>query len=75
MRIVLQRVTSASVKLCSNGSATKAIEKTEVNRSIGQGIVLYIGIGANDTQETVNGMVSRLLKFRVFDSDDEQESM
>lgn len=58
MKIVLQRVSQASVQV-----GEKSIAK------IGQGLMLLVGIDSGDSEETVNRMVSKLIKFRIFSDD------
>jgi len=55
MRIVLQRVSSASVKV--DGA---------IIGQIGQGYVALLGIGNSDNRETVDKMVEKIEKLRLF---------
>lgn len=55
MKFVIQRVDKASVKI--NGKE---------NRTIGKGLVVFIGIAKGDTIETANYMVKKLIGLRVF---------
>jgi len=56
MRIVLQRVSSASVTI--NG-----VEKSR----IGQGLLLLLGIESADTDEDIDWLVRKILSLRVFE--------
>ena len=55
MKIVLQRVESASVE--AGGKITG---------SIGRGYVILLGIGINDTKEQAEKMVEKIKKLRIF---------
>ena len=55
MKVVIQRVTKASV----------TIDEKEVG-SIDQGLVLLVGIGAEDTKEIVDKYVNKIVKLRIF---------
>lgn len=59
MRIVLQRVKSASVKI-----------NDDELRSIDQGLCLLLGIESNDTNEDMNWLVRKILNMRIFNDDD-----
>jgi D-tyrosyl-tRNA(Tyr) deacylase len=55
MKIVLQRVSSASVRVDGN-----------VVGNIDKGYVVLLGIGANDTKEQIDKMVDKIKKLRIF---------
>ena len=55
MKIVLQRVTEASVT--ADGKETGRI---------GKGYVLLLGIGENDTKEQADALISKISKLRIF---------
>jgi D-tyrosyl-tRNA(Tyr) deacylase len=55
MRVVLQRVSKASVS--ANGKVTGKIEK---------GLLILVGFENNDTEEDVDWMVNKILKLRIF---------
>ncbi|QHQ60065.1 D-tyrosyl-tRNA(Tyr) deacylase [Anaerocolumna sedimenticola] len=55
MRIVIQRVTQASVTVDGNC----------IGR-IGKGLLLLIGIGKEDTKEVIDKYIDKLLKLRIF---------
>jgi len=55
MKLVLQRVSSGSVKVCG-----------QVYGQIGMGYVLLLGISGNDTHEKVDSMVEKIKKLRLF---------
>lgn len=59
MRLLVQRVNEASVK----------IEGT-VNGEISKGLLLFVGIGEDDTQEDIGWLVKKIIGLRIF-SDDE----
>lgn len=58
MRIVIQRVSEASVTI--NG---------QVKSSIGKGFLILIGICDEDTQEDVEWLVKKVINLRVFDDE------
>jgi D-tyrosyl-tRNA(Tyr) deacylase len=55
MRVLLQRVVSASVE----------VERRPVGR-IDQGLLLFVGIETNDTAEDVKWLTGKILRLRVF---------
>jgi len=64
MRIVIQRVTQASVTIVEDG-----IKATDQNtkRSIGLGFAILIGVCEDDTEEDVDWLVRKVTGLRVFD--------
>lgn len=58
MRAVVQRVSSARV-VCD----------AEVAGEIGSGLLVYLGIGADDTDKHVSYMVNKIRHLRVFEDD------
>lgn len=58
MRIVLQRVKSAAVRVSG-----------ETVGCIGQGILLFLGIHSNDTADQVRFLASKCLDLRLFEDD------
>ena len=58
MRFVVQRVTHASVTVDGN-----------VIGKIGQGFMVLIGVSAEDTKETADKMVKKLLGLRIFEDE------
>ena len=58
MRVVLQRVSEASVK--GDG---------EVMGSIGRGIVVLLGIGPKDTEKQVDWLAEKIATLRIFPDD------
>ena len=58
MRIVIQRVKQASVKV--NG---------EPKEAIGQGLLVLLGIEESDTQEDANWLINKLIHLRIFDEE------
>jgi D-tyrosyl-tRNA(Tyr) deacylase len=59
MKIVIQRVTSASVTINS-------AEKREINK----GLVVLLGIGLYDTSETCRRVADKILALRIFPNED-----
>ena len=59
MKIVLQRVSSASVKV-----------DNEIVGSVDHGILLLIGFSSNDTEESILPTLEKVVKLRIF-SDEE----
>ncbi len=62
MRVVLQRVSKASVTV-----------ENKVTGKIEEGLLLLVGIHPDDTEETINWMGSKILRLRVFE--DEEKKM
>ena len=58
MRFVIQRVTSARVDI---GGETVG--------SIGKGYMVLIGVGKDDTEETADKYLSKMLKLRIFEDE------
>ena len=58
MKLVIQRVTSASVTI--NGNITG---------SIGKGYLVLIGIGREDNEESVRKYADKMLKLRIFEDE------
>ena len=59
MRIVLQRVTSASVSV-----------DNETIGSIGRGFMILLGMMEGDTEEQARWLAEKIVKLRVFDGED-----
>lgn len=55
MRAVVQRVSNASVQVDS-----------EATGSIDHGLLVYIGIAENDTQDDINYIVDKIIHLRIF---------
>lgn len=58
MRFVIQRVQHANV----------VVEEKEVGK-IGKGFLVFIGISQNDTPETVDKMLKKMLNLRIFEDE------
>ncbi len=58
MKVVIQRVTRASVTIA--GNVKSAIEK---------GFLILIGIGIEDNQEDIDWLVKKIVNLRVFDDE------
>ncbi len=56
MRILIQRVTQAALHIEGN-----------LYSSIGAGLMVLVGIEANDTDEDIEWLTSKLIKLRIFD--------
>ena len=59
MRVVLQRVTEASVKI--NGSIKGSIEK---------GLLLLLGIESEDRQEDIDWLIQKIINLRIFEDEE-----
>ena len=58
MRIIIQRVTKASVSI-----------EGKTKSSIGRGYMILVGIESNDSQEDVNWLVRKIIGLRIFDDE------
>ncbi|MFI3281193.1 MAG: D-aminoacyl-tRNA deacylase [Rikenellaceae bacterium] len=58
MRLVIQRVLSASVTIDS-----------KIYSSIGAGLMVLVGIEAEDNQDDIEWLTSKLVKLRIFDDE------
>ena len=61
MRIIIQRVSEASVRIEENVSA-----------QIGPGLLILLGIIETDTQEDIDWLVGKMTRMRIF-ADDERK--
>lgn len=59
MRILIQRASEASVKI--NG---------EIHGEINRGLVVLLGIEAEDTRDDINWLVRKLIALRIFNDED-----
>ena len=59
MRVVIQRVSSASVTI--EGS---------VKSAIGPGLLILLGIGHDDGKEDIDWLVKKIAALRIFNDDD-----
>lgn len=59
MRVVVQRVQSASVSIAGN-----------VKSEIGQGLMVLLGFEDEDSEEDLNWMAGKIARLRVFDDTD-----
>lgn len=58
MRVLIQRVSEASVKIDG-----------EISSQIGHGLLVLIGIENEDTEEDIQWLTDKIIKLRVFDDD------
>lgn len=58
MRLVIQRVASASVEVDG-----------QVVGSIGKGLLVLLGVGREDTEQTADTYADKLLKLRIFEDE------
>jgi len=58
MRVAVQRVTKAKVTVDS-----------EITGEIGPGMLLLVGVGRDDNEETCRRMASKVARLRIFDDD------
>ena len=61
MRIVLQRVTSASVTVDGN-----------VTGSIGKGYLVLLGVGQGDTEENCRRLADKIINLRIFSDENDK---
>lgn len=59
MRILIQRVSEASLKI-----------EGQLYSSIGQGLLVLLGIEDEDSNEDIEWLVQKLIKLRLFDDED-----
>ena|SRR5680860_55598 len=58
MRIVIQRVSASSVKV-----------EGQIISDIGKGILVLVGIEAEDTNDDINWLVKKITQLRIFDDE------
>lgn len=56
MRAVIQRVTRASVSI-----------DNKIKSSIGQGLLVFLGVEDNDTQDDISWLSGKIARLRIFD--------
>ena len=64
MRVVLQRVTSASVKVDG-----------QVIGSIGNGFLILLGVSDTDTEAVADKMVDKICKLRIFQDENDKTNL
>tara|TARA_R110000868_G_scaffold306734_1_gene568003 strand:+ start:34643 stop:35083 length:441 start_codon:yes stop_codon:yes gene_type:complete len=64
MKVVVQRVSSASVKVGN-----------EIMGAIEKGLLLLVGIHQSDTPEQLKWMCEKILKLRIFEDEDEKMNL
>ena len=60
MRVVLQRVSKASVQI-----------NHEINAVMQKGLLIFLGIEAEDTQEDIDWLCNKIVKMRIFNDKNE----
>lgn len=61
MRVLLQRVTAANV----------SVDRQTIGE-IGQGFVLLVGVGHDDTESEADQLAEKIVNLRIFNDDDEK---
>lgn len=61
MRVLIQRVLSASVRLVKRGKIKK-------RASINEGLLLFVGIGKGDTRDNATSLVKEIYNLRIFEN-------
>lgn len=64
MRVIIQRVKEASVKV--NGNSFN---------SISQGLLVFLGIEESDSQEDIEWLVSKIIRLRIFSDDKDKMNL
>jgi D-tyrosyl-tRNA(Tyr) deacylase len=70
MRIVIQRVTQASVTIEAPSGTVVEASKQGAVRSIGPGLVILLGVCDDDTQDDADWLVKKVVALRVFDDEE-----
>ncbi len=64
MKLVIQRVKKASVEV-----------ENKIVGKINQGFLVLLGVGPEDTEDTSNFLVQKLIKLRVFEDENEKMNL
>lgn len=64
MRAVIQRVSNANVKVDG-----------KVTGKIGQGLLILLGVGPEDTEKTADEMVQKICKLRIFTDENDKMNL
>ncbi len=64
MKLVVQRVAEASVSV-----------EQEIVGSIGQGYLVLLGVGENDTEEIASRLADKLVKLRIFSDENDKTNL
>lgn len=63
MKIVLQRVSRASVRVIAQSATSSSFEP----QSIGLGLMLLVGVSDDDDEQTVEWMAHKIAQLRIFE--------
>lgn len=72
MRLLIQRVKRASVSIDERGHELSG-DKISTCVAIGQGVCVFIGVGADDTEHEADKLADKLVNLRIFE--DEQDKL
>jgi len=62
VRAVVQRVAQASIEIADEASR-------EARREMGAGLLVLLGVGRNDTEQSVDDLVRKILGLRIFEDE------
>ncbi|MCI8372042.1 MAG: D-tyrosyl-tRNA(Tyr) deacylase [Lachnospiraceae bacterium] len=68
MKLLIQRVTQASVALKEN-SASSVSGQPEMIGKINKGFLVLLGVGQEDTKEDADRLVKKMLQLRIFEDE------
>lgn len=69
MRFVIQVVEKASVLIAERADGTVPEGGGYISGEIGQGLLVLVGIGAKDTRQIADRMVTKMKKLRIFEDE------
>lgn len=69
MRFVIQVVEEAQVRIVERADGQAAQGAGYVSGRIGRGLMVLVGIGAQDTKEVADRMVAKMKKLRIFEDE------
>lgn len=67
MKLVIQRVTQASVDINNENEQGMTVRKTI--GAIGKGLLVLLGVGHEDTKEDVERLVKKMSQLRIFEDE------